>query len=260
MLTVLSLGAGVQSTCLALMAAKGLITPMPDCAIFADTGWEPERVYKHLAWLQTMLPFPVHIVSRGNIREDITSGTNSTGQRFASVPWFILSPEGKKGMGRRQCTKEYKLQPILRKVVELNGGKRPKGGTSMLIGISTDEVMRMRPSRVQYVANRHPLIELGMSRQACLDWMAANGYPLAPKSSCIGCPFRSDAQWADLRDNAPEEWADAVAADREIRDHPRMKGQQFMHAARVPLDEVVLKPKLPQPDQFNNECEGMCGV
>ena len=40
-LRVLSLGAGVQSTTLALMAAHGEIGPMPDCAIFADTGWEP---------------------------------------------------------------------------------------------------------------------------------------------------------------------------------------------------------------------------
>ena len=33
----LSLGAGVQSSTLALMAAKGEIGPMPDAAIFADT-------------------------------------------------------------------------------------------------------------------------------------------------------------------------------------------------------------------------------
>jgi hypothetical protein len=43
MLTVLSLGAGVQSSTMALMAAKGEIIPMPDCAIFADTGAEPKQ-------------------------------------------------------------------------------------------------------------------------------------------------------------------------------------------------------------------------
>ena len=40
MLRILSLGAGVQSTTLALMAAHGEVEA-PDCAIFADTGWEP---------------------------------------------------------------------------------------------------------------------------------------------------------------------------------------------------------------------------
>ena len=48
-LRALSLGAGVQSTTLALMASHGEIGPMPDCAIFADTGWEPQAVYDHLA-------------------------------------------------------------------------------------------------------------------------------------------------------------------------------------------------------------------
>jgi hypothetical protein len=33
----------VQSTTLALMAARGEIEP-PDCAIFADTGWEPAAI------------------------------------------------------------------------------------------------------------------------------------------------------------------------------------------------------------------------
>ena len=47
-LRTISLGAGVQSTTMALMAARGEIGPMPDCAIFADTGWEPKQVYEHL--------------------------------------------------------------------------------------------------------------------------------------------------------------------------------------------------------------------
>jgi hypothetical protein len=41
-LRVISLGAGVRSTTMALMAAHGEITPMPDAAIFADTQWEPK--------------------------------------------------------------------------------------------------------------------------------------------------------------------------------------------------------------------------
>lgn len=59
-LRALLLGAGVQSTTLALMAAHGEIGPMPDCAIFADTHWEPKAVYDHLNWLMSpnVLPFP----------------------------------------------------------------------------------------------------------------------------------------------------------------------------------------------------------
>ena len=69
-ITVLSLGAGVQSSTLALMAAHGEVTPMPDCAIFADTGWEPKAVYDWLDWLEPQLPFQVTRVANGNIYDD----------------------------------------------------------------------------------------------------------------------------------------------------------------------------------------------
>ena len=45
MIHIVSLGAGVQSSAMALMFAKGELTPMPDGAIFADTGAEPQYVY-----------------------------------------------------------------------------------------------------------------------------------------------------------------------------------------------------------------------
>ncbi len=52
-LTVISLGAGVQSSVMALMAAKGEITPMPDYAIFADTQAEPDHIYEWLEQYQS---------------------------------------------------------------------------------------------------------------------------------------------------------------------------------------------------------------
>ena len=61
----LSLGAGIQSTAMALMAAHGEIDgPMPDVALFADTGEEPEPVLETVRWLGSgnVLPFPVRTV------------------------------------------------------------------------------------------------------------------------------------------------------------------------------------------------------
>src|SRR4051812_25177815 len=90
-LRVISLGAGVQSTTMALMAAHGEIGPMPDAAIFADTGWEPKHVYDHLRWLMSgnVLPFPVHIVSNGNLRDDLVARHSARAGRFVTVPWFL---------------------------------------------------------------------------------------------------------------------------------------------------------------------------
>ena len=58
-MTVVSLGGGVQSTVMALMAGGGAFGRAPDCAIFADTGWEPPTIYEHLDWLADKLRFPL---------------------------------------------------------------------------------------------------------------------------------------------------------------------------------------------------------
>src|SRR5690606_40010654 len=74
-----------------LMAAHGEITPKPDYAIFADTGWEPERVYRHLDWLTeeaARFDIPIIRVSAGNIRDDLYKAVNE-GTRFPSMPFFL---------------------------------------------------------------------------------------------------------------------------------------------------------------------------
>ena len=79
-LTVISLGGGVQSTVMALMAGDGAFGGVPDWAIFADTHWEPPTIYSHLEWLSRRLPFPLHIVDNGrSLREDLKALTNHSG-------------------------------------------------------------------------------------------------------------------------------------------------------------------------------------
>lgn len=283
-LRALSLGAGVQSTTLALMAAHGDIRPMPDCAIFADTGWEPKTVYDHLAWLRSpnVLPFPVHIVSAGDLRADILAAAQ--GARWASIPAFTRQAAGRPldgahasrsetadrsgiGMIRRQCTREYKITPIRRKVREILGLTRRRSPTSPVveqwIGISLDEAVRMKPSFEPWQVNRWPLIEKRMTRRDCLTWLALRGYPAPPKSACIGCPFHSDAHWRAMRDDDPKAWTDAVAVDHAIRTGLRgVRGEVYLHRSAVPLDQADLSTAADrgQLDLWPNECEGMCGV
>lgn len=261
----LSLGAGVQSSTMALMIAHGEIEPV-DAAIFADTRWEPRKVYEWLDWLEKQLPFPVYRVTQGSLREDALRKQNSTGGRYASIPWHMQMPNGDRAMGRRQCTAEYKIRPLVQKqreLVDLKPRQRASGVLcETLIGISTDEASRMKPSRERWTRSRWPLIELGMSRQDCLRWMEKKGYPLPPKSSCIGCPFHSDHEWRLLREDE-ESWNDALEIDAIIRKPARgMKAQQFMHRSCKPLAEVDLSTAADhgQLDMWDNECEGMCGV
>lgn len=241
---VLSLGAGVQSTVLALLAVEGVL-PKPDAAVFADTGWEPAAVYEHLDRLKVALTaagIPLHIVSAGDLRKDALDPEH----RYCSVPYFVRNPDGSDGMGRRQCTSEYKLRPIKVKVRELLGYPHPtpvpRGVfAEQWIGFSTDEIHRVRDTLdVRYSRPRHPLLELGMSRKDCLRWLKAHGWSSVQKSACIGCPFHGNRQWRDLRDNHPAEWADAVEFDKAIRKGGArglpLNGEAFLHRSRIPLD------------------------
>jgi 3'-phosphoadenosine 5'-phosphosulfate sulfotransferase (PAPS reductase)/FAD synthetase len=131
---------------MALMAAHGEIEPMPDAAIFADTQAEPKAVYEWLDWLEKQLPFPVYRVTAGSLKAQPMDGTKTWGR----PPFFTQSG----GMVRRQCTGDFKIAPIRRKIRQLTTGP-----VTLWIGISLDEAARMKPSDVKYIQHRWPLIE-----------------------------------------------------------------------------------------------------
>ena len=288
---ILSLGAGVQSTALYIMAAtRQLPAPfdvMPGAAIFADTGWEPKKVYAHLDRLDSEFGrvFPIRRVSAGHIREDALAAS----RRSASMPLHVLNEQGQPTIIRRQCTKEYKLEPInkeVRRILGVDKGRRvPKHvRVERMIGISLDEAERMKTSYDKWAVNVYPLVEMGWTRHDCALWLARNGYGVPPKSSCLGCPFHSRAQWREIKQD-PEEWADVVAFDRAIRDggvrmgKAALRGLAYLHQSLRPLDEVDFDTAEDKGQLgfdwyrtndyyaseehrlgFANECEGLCGV
>ena len=266
---IISLGAGVQSSTMALMAAHGEIEPMPDCAIFADTQAEPRGVYDWLDWLEGQLPFPVHRVTRGSLK-DIIGQIGPNGKHAKNpIPAFADQANGVAFPLARKCTADYKIAEIERKAKELAGisGRLPK--TPVVIqwmGISLDEITRMKHSRQAWAKLRYPLIEQEMTRGDCLEWMKRNGYPEPVKSACTFCPFHNDATWRDMKLNDPESWAEAVEVDERIRtiwtDHQEDGRRLYLHRSLKPLAEVDFRnlEDLGQLNMFENECEGMCGI
>ena len=113
-------------------------------------------------------------------------------------------------------------------------GKTPRGGCEMWVGISRDEAYRMKPSTVQYINNRWPLIERDMTRVDCRRKLTAFGWNDVPRSACCGCPFLSDRDW-QLRKQQPE-WAETVAIS-----HKLAATGQYMHRSLKPIDEVDLR-------------------
>ncbi|WP_129287489.1 hypothetical protein [Streptomyces sp. GZWMJZ-114] len=234
------------------LSAEGLL-PMVDYAIFADTGWEPRAVYAHLDRIEEEIARPAGIpvlrVTSGNIRDDALDPDH----RFASMPLHILNRDGRPGMSRRQCTGEYKIKPIKKKVREILGYPYPRRIPKSVfveqwVGISTDEFHRAKDADVRYMRNVHPLIDLGWSRADCLRYLASIGLGDTPKSSCLGCPFHGNRQWRHIRDTSPQEWADVVSFDAAIRQgnaHATasghsLLGEAFLHRSRVPLAQAPI--------------------
>jgi hypothetical protein len=163
----------------------------------------------------------------------------------------------------RQCTRQYKLDPVYRKTRELLGLKKgersgDKHRVNMLIGISTDEAIRIKTSKKPYVKNQYPFIDMMWNRVDCRRYLRDTGWGETPKSACIGCPYNSNRKWQYMKDNDPESFADAVETDKMLRKNKR-KFDEYIHSSLKPLDEVVFTDK-DQADLFGMECEGMCGV
>ena len=206
-LTVISLGGGRQFSVMALMAGAGAFDRTPDCAIFANTHWEPPSIYAHLDWLEGQLHFPLYVVDNGrSLREDVKALTNHSGSpRYIDIPVYLKGSDGQgDGIGRRQCTDSYKIRPIRRKVRELlglRGRQRVPSGVSveLWLGISTDEAIRMKTSRDRWITNRYPLIEAGMSRRDCMDWWKERYDRPLERSACVACPFQSRSRWVETK-------------------------------------------------------------
>ena len=255
----MSLGAGVQSSAMYILAEQGEI-PRPEVAIFADTQDEPPWVYDQLEALEAWSTIPIRRVTAGKI-----SGDMGTRGRFATIPAFTVGSDGKAAPLRRQCTREYKIAPIQKEVRRLMGYKPrqriPEGGATCQLGITVDEVTRMRPSRDRWVINSFPLIEAKLHRDSCRRIVEEAGFPSPRKSSCIFCPYHGDLFWHDLKTNHPEIFEEACGFDDRIRDMTKAgdKKPAYLHRSLKPLREVEFIDE--RQGMFDWMCDsGHCGV
>ncbi len=244
---IISLGAGVQSSCMSLMAAAGEITPMPVAGIFADTGDEPLAVYIWLDKLKALLPFPVHTVQshHGKLSDNLTKGDHS------QIPAYFLD-NGKETIGKRQCTNHWKVRPVRKMCREISEG----GPVILWQGISTDEISRCKDSGAIWLTHLFPLIDKRMNRMDCIHWLTRNGFDEPPKSACCYCPYRRDSQWRKSKQD-PMEWALIKRVDLMLNSRG-----EYLHPSCKPITEVDFstEEERGQLNMFNNECEGMCGV
>lgn len=278
MLRILSHGGGVQTTVAALMHARGELPPI-DAAIFADTKEEPRAVYRQLAWVEqevarSKYPFLIHRVSRGNLwAAASTVRTTRDGQRkyiATSMPLYFRGADGSEGIGRRQCTEEFKIRPIIAKARELLDRRRKHIPASdgvlveMLMGFTVDEIYRVKQSPIPWISKRHELIDAGLSRADCYAWAERRGYPELVGSACKFCPNRTDRGALE-----PDELAETIERELILQDgyaQTAIRKVPYLSEARIPLSQLRhsaerrRKMAEQQMNLFINDCSGGCGV
>lgn len=224
---VVSFGGGVQSTALVILNARWRVTPAAERIIFADPGDEEPWTYPHVERMREWLDgFGLTVeVLRGNAQGALLR--DYTMSRSTVIPVFTATG----GMGRRQCTSNWKIRRIEKAV------PRP---TVIQIGISTDEYWRAKDSRTKGITHRYPLLELGLSRDDCKAIIEMEDLPVPGKSRCTFCPFQSAASWRNRAANDPGSFNEAVELERVIdaRAKAKGKGGAYLSAARKPLDRV----------------------
>lgn len=275
---IISLGLGVQSVALYYMSSLGEL-PRVDAAIMADTGKEKEATYKYLsyllAWQVINNGIPIIVVQDRNLFDDLLHKASNAQDRFASIPAFVQNNLGSVGMLKRQCTYDYKIIQVdrmIRKLYDIPAGRRlPK--TEIWKGISVDELERMNAPKEVWKKVVYPFTGFWfdraswgkfpeakvMRRSDISQWYLQKGLPDPGKSSCVFCPYQSDASWARLKQESPADFEAAVRVDEAIRTDPsaRIHSSCYLHRSLRPLKEVNF-------DQGNHlefgNCADECGI
>lgn len=256
-LNVISLGAGRQSSYMLLNALEGKFTFKPDFAIFADTGCEPLYVYSFLNWLESYVKnhynFNIIRVSKGNLKEDIQADILFKKRPGTQIPLRI----GTDGyILQRQCTRGYKLRPIHQYLQKIRNHQRIR----MWIGISSDEVERIKTSPVQYITNYYPLVEHRISISEIKNWFEISGFKVPGKSACTICPFHTIQYWKRFKKSFPEEFESVYQFDDLIRFYPGLKDNAYISSQKKNLRSCDFEYTPSLFPELIEDCDGLCGL
>lgn len=218
-LRTISLGAGIQSSALVVLAGQGRIDfPV---ALFANVGDDSEKPATVSYVREVLIPWgdahgvavhELHRVKRDGNVETLRERIERPDLRSIDFPIRVRSSDGSWSPGNRKCTDLFKHKVVLRWHRE-HGATKDQPAT-VAIGFSTDELYRLGRRRDEPLeVATYPLLDLGLSRSDCEGVIAAAGLPIPPKSSCVFCPYRTPQNFAEMKRDSPDEFATAVAVE-----------------------------------------------
>lgn len=212
---VQSYGGGTQSIAIGLLVIEGKL-PRPDLIVMADTGLETTETWEYLA--KIMLPlFYEHGLSFHIAGHDLAKVDLYSHKGELLIPAFTEA-----GKLPTFCSSEWKTY-VVRRYLRFLGVEE----CDMWIGMSTDEIERLKPSRAKWIEHVWPLcampVHVGygvqMSRAECVQYIRSQGKPEPPKSCCVICPHRRNPQWERQKRLYPQDHERAVEIDRAIRQY-----------------------------------------
>lgn len=254
---VISLGWGVQSFGLCAMSALGML-PKVDVAIHADTTHERSETYEFARrWTPWLEERGIRVMTVKNERTNTVDNWTATG---LMIPAYTRYEDGMpSGMLRRQCTHDWKIGPIRRWFQANRNGE----SVEMWLGITLDEVARMKPSDVQYIIHAFPFIEMldrPWMRGMVMRWLQENGLEIPVKSACVFCPFHNRADWREIKLSTNGDWQKVIEIDETIR-HKRPGYVCYLSPERKPLADIDFRNEGDHGQLRlwdNEECSGMC--
>ena len=268
----LSVGFGRQSSGVLVCSALGLHgVPRFDGAIFGDTMHELDETYsfaKTLGKWSEDHGIPVYTVCYGDLLKGILDGLTLGKLSYINFPAYYFSKKyNRVTCMKRQCTERYKIQPVRREIKRILGIERvPRGlQIELALGISIEEVHRMKPSARKWIKNIYPLVDARLRATDCQRIVMEAGLPKPSRSACDFCPFHDDRHWAYLKYEEPTRWEKCCAIDDTIRDRGHLFGLKdgeklYLHKSLTPLRDLVLtREQVGLLQGFGGECGGYCG-
>jgi hypothetical protein len=226
MVTVISYGGGVQSTALVVLSLseQWRVDEIVHVDLMdAESPATREYVALFGDWLRREHGRDITIIER-DLYGDMLARPG-----FTPVPWrgkyerFILS---------RQCTRQYKVQPLQRYLYDRYPGER----IGLMLGISVDEYHRMRDSSAARIEHVYPLVDRRLTRWQCRDIIERAGLSVPYKSSCWFCPYRTPGSQLVLLQHYPQLREMADALEDRINTERRRRGQDEIIVLRADTD------------------------
>ena len=229
MTEVWSCGGGTQSAAIAVLIVQGRL-PKPDISVIVDTEREKSTTWKYLDEViaPNLAAVGVEVIRIPKSRYATVDLYGGESDDALLIPAFTTQ-SGEVGKLPTYCSVEWKQRVVQRYLRECGVEE-----ARVWVGISRDEMSRIRAPRLQWLRERYVLLyDVPMYRSECVYLVThIMGWPKPPRSACWMCPNMSDEEWREME---PGDFKKAVQFEREIRKRDNFV---FLHELGKPLDQV----------------------